>query len=121
MGQRGGLRADFDDRSHQPREQIDAVDRLVHQGPAAIEFPGPPPRPAVVVRLRAPPGYNGVAEHQSTKSLLLNQVMHLAGDRIEAVLANDSQLHAGLLLHPQHLLNRLAADIHWFLDDHMPP
>src|SRR5260370_32463214 len=47
--------------------------------------------------------------------------MHLAGDRVEAMLANDGQLHAGLLLHAQHLLNRRATDLHRFLDDHMPP
>src|SRR5258708_791924 len=97
------------------------MDRLVHEHTATIKFPGTAPCATVVVRLRAPPGYNGVAKHQPAKSLLLNQVMHLASDRVEAVLANDGQLHTGLLLHPQHLLNRCAPDLHRFLDDHMPP
>ena len=43
------LAADLDHRAHQPGEQIDAVDRLVHQRAAAVELPGAAPGAAVVV------------------------------------------------------------------------
>ncbi len=115
------VRVDAPDWSHQPLQQINGVDRLIHEHAATIKFPGTAPFATVVIRLRAPPGHSGVAKHQSTKSLLLYQVIHLAGGRIEAVLADDGQLHAGLLLHAQHLRNRRATDLHRFLDDHMPP
>src|SRR6266516_1272403 len=95
------------------------MDRLVHQYSATIQLPGPAPCSTVVVRLGTPPGYQGVAEYQSAKSLRLNQIMELDGVRIEAMLADDGQLHTSLLLHPQHLCNRRTSDLQRFLNDHI--
>src|SRR5881275_2694957 len=83
------VRDDALDRTHQPLQQINGMDRLVHQDAATIQFPGPAPCSTVVVCLLTPPGYKRVAKYQSAKSLLLNQIMHLDGVWIKAVLAND--------------------------------
>ena len=37
VGQRRGEAADVRDRPHHPQQQIDVVDGLVHQRPAAVE------------------------------------------------------------------------------------
>ena len=55
---------DLHDRAHQPGEQIDAVNGLVHQRAAAVEFPGAAPGAAVVVGLRAKPLHVGIAQRQ---------------------------------------------------------
>ena len=68
VGQRGRVRGHFDDRAHQPGEQIDAVNRLVHQRAAAVEFPRAAPLAAVVILLRAKPLHVGIAERQACRS-----------------------------------------------------
>ena len=52
------------DVAHQPLEQVDVVDRLVHQGTAAVEVPGPAPAARVVIRLGPPPLDVRVAQGQ---------------------------------------------------------
>ena len=39
MSQRGGMGRDLPHRPHEPSQQVDAVDRLVHQRSAAVKFP----------------------------------------------------------------------------------
>ena len=68
VGQQGRPAADLDHRAHQPGEQIDAVDGLVHQGAAAVEFPRAAPRAAVVVGLGAIPLDDGVAEGEPAEA-----------------------------------------------------
>ena len=55
VGERGGLGLDFRDRAHQPAQQVDGMDRLIHQRATAVEFPGAAPRAAIVILLRAIP------------------------------------------------------------------
>src|SRR2546421_8119009 len=84
------VRADALDRTHQPLQQINGMDRLVHQYAAPIQLPGPAPCSTVIVRLRTPPGDKGVAQDQSAKCLRLHQIMHLDGVRIKAMLAETA-------------------------------
>ncbi len=53
VGQRGGEAGDVRDRTHQPEQEIDIVDRLIHQGAAAVERLRALPAALVVVRLAA--------------------------------------------------------------------
>ena len=63
----GGQGLDRVDVAHQPVEQVDVVDRLVHQGAAAVEVPGPAPAAGVVVLLGPPPLDVGVAQGQAAE------------------------------------------------------
>src|SRR5258708_38052714 len=58
-------------RPHQPLQQINRVDALVHQDAATIQLPGAAPRPAVVILLTAPPGNLRAAQYQPAKRALL--------------------------------------------------
>ena len=68
VGQQARVGRDLDDRAHQPGEQVDAVDGLVHQRAAAVELPGAAPGAAVVIRLRAIPLHIGVAEREPAEA-----------------------------------------------------
>src|SRR5260370_30697949 len=102
MCQRVGIGVNAPDRAHKPLKEIDRVDRLVHQDASAVKSPGTPPGAAVVVCLRAPPRYDDVAEHQSSKSLFLKQVVHLKAGGIEALLAYVSKRDMVFLLAMPH-------------------
>ena len=67
VGQRGGQGRDRVDVAHQPVEQVDVVDRLVHERAAAVELPGPAPAAGVVVLLGPPPLDVGVAQGQAAE------------------------------------------------------
>ena len=60
-------------------EQIDAVDGLVHQGPAAVEFPGAAPRAAVVIGLAAKPLHVGVAQREPAEPPAVDGPLQFAG------------------------------------------
>ena len=55
------------DVAHQPGEQVDIVDRLVHEGAAAVEVPGSSPAAGVVVLLGPPPLHVGVAQGEAAE------------------------------------------------------
>src|SRR5260370_30787060 len=107
------------DWPQQPLQQINRVDPLIQQDAATIQCPGAAPGPAIVVLLRAPPGNLRVAKHQSAKRMLLHQLIHLPGGRVEAMLADDGHLDATLLLDAQHLLDGPVAHLHRLFDDDM--
>ena len=87
-------RADFDDRPHQPGEQIDAVNRLVHQRAAAVERPGAAPRPAVVVLLRAKPFHVGIADREPAEAAGVDRALQLARRLVKARWKDRRQLDA---------------------------
>ncbi len=74
MSQRGEPSGQVLDGSHQPAQQIDAVNGLVHQRSAAVEFPGAAPGTAVVILLRAIPLHVGIADRQSTETALIDRL-----------------------------------------------
>jgi hypothetical protein len=51
--------------------------------------------------------------------MLLYQLEHVPGRRVEAMLADDGHLDATLVLDAQHLLDGLMADLHRLFDDDM--
>ncbi len=65
MRQKPGIGADLDHRTHNPLQQINRMDRLVHQRATAIERPCPAPCSGVIVGLRAPPAYLGCTDGQT--------------------------------------------------------
>jgi hypothetical protein len=94
VGERGGEGADFDNRTHQPSEQIDTVDGLVHEGAAAVESPGSAPGPAVIILLRAEPLDVGVANGESAEAAGVNGAFQFVGGVVEAGLKNRGKLDA---------------------------
>ena len=83
VGQQPGPRPDLDDRPHQPREEIDAVDGLDHQRPAAIEFPGAAPGAAVIIILGAMPLYDGVAERKPAEAATVDRPLQFQARLVE--------------------------------------
>ena len=76
VGERGGVGLHFDHGAHEPGEQVDGVDGLVHEGAAAVEGPGAAPGAAVVVLLRAVPLHVGVAEREPAEAAGVDGLLH---------------------------------------------
>src|SRR5215208_2844351 len=55
VGEQACVGCYFDHGTHQPLQEVDAMDGLVDQNSPTVEFPGPAPAARVVVRLRPPP------------------------------------------------------------------
>jgi hypothetical protein len=53
--------------AHQPVEQVDIVNGLVHERAAAVEVPGAPPAARIVVLLGSPPLHVRVAQRQAAE------------------------------------------------------
>ena len=112
-------RRDFGHRAHQPGQQIDAVDRLVHQGAAAVQFPGAAPGAAVVVLLGAVPLDVRVADCQSAEAALvdglLDQLRRFVKPRGKDRGQHDARLVAGV----DDLVAAFERDLQRLLDDHV--
>ena len=119
MGQPRGLGPDLDHGSHQPGEQIDAVNGLVHEGPAAVEFPGAAPRAAVVIGLAAIPLHVGVAEGQPPEASAVDRPLQLLAGVVEPRgedgREHDARTAAGL----DDLVAAAERDLQRLLDDHV--
>ena len=81
VSQSGRHGTDFGNVSHQPVEQIDVMNGLIHIGAAPIQIPGPAPAcfygsfgpfglRTVVIGLRTPPFDEGVGQGQLSKAAL---------------------------------------------------
>src|SRR5437660_972579 len=68
MGKRGSKAGDVRNRTHEPEEQIDIVNGLIHERPSAVERFGTFPAAFVVIRLGPPPFTSRLTERQSTES-----------------------------------------------------
>ena len=55
------------DVAHQPVEEIDVVNRLVHERPAAVEIPGAPPAARIIILLGSPPFDVGIPQGQAAE------------------------------------------------------
>ena len=76
-------RTHFGDRAHEPRQEVDTVDRLIHQCTATVELPRPAPGTTVVILLRAVPLDVGVATGQGPKTVAIDGPLHLEARSVE--------------------------------------
>src|SRR5215831_3015659 len=65
VGERGSESRNLPHWAHHPQEQIDIVNRLIHQRSTAVERSCPFPAAFIVVGLRPPPLTRGLAQRQS--------------------------------------------------------
>ena len=79
VSENGGGGLYFGNGSHQPGEQVNGVDRLVHQCPTPIEFPSAPPGTTVVVLLCSEPFDVGISEGQPAETSRIDRLFHLEG------------------------------------------
>ena len=105
------------DAADEVLEDVDGVDALVHQGAAAVEVPGAAPVAGVVVLLGAPPLYVGVGEDDLAELAGVDGFLDELGGGVEAVLADDGELLAGLFLGGDHAIAGFEGDFHGLFDD----
>src|SRR5829696_2300240 len=95
VGEQSGVCGHFHDGTHQPLQEVDAMDSLVDQDSPAVQLPGSAPAARVVIGLGAPPpdlrGSRGEAAEPSSFYGLVNGL----GGCVEAVLAYDGNPPAG--------------------------
>src|SRR5947209_6897591 len=75
VGERRGQPADVRHGAHHPQQQIDVVNRLVHQRPAAVERLRALPAAFIVVRLRPPPLARRLTEGEPAETALRDRVL----------------------------------------------
>src|SRR5207244_8064310 len=72
--------------------KIHVVDRLIHEGPAAVEGPRPFPAAFVIVGLRAPPFTRGLRQRKSAKATGVHGSLERLVGVAEARRENRAQL-----------------------------
>ena len=97
MGQKPGDRGQLLHRPHQPEEQVDRVDRLIHQRAAAVERPGAAPAAAVVILLGPVPFDDGVPQSQLAEPLRVDRLFQLGAGRVEAARKDGREGHSRLV------------------------
>src|SRR5438874_13796724 len=75
MGEGGSESGNAVNRPHEPLQQIDVMDGLVHERAAAIEGLGAFPATFVVILLRAPPFDRGFGEPQPAEAPLIHGLL----------------------------------------------
>ena len=104
------------DRSHEPRQHVDVVGRLIHED-AAVVRPRAAPRLRVVVGLVAGPPQPHGAQHQTPEPTLVQRLAGLDDRRVVAILVDDEQLHAVQVARLDHPIGVLEPERHRLLDD----
>jgi hypothetical protein len=107
------------DVAGQPEEHVDVVDRLVDEGPAAVERPGAAPCRAVVVLGRPPPLHGHAPQHQVTESSASHRGPHRRRMRLESSLVDDAEGDPGALAGVDHLVGAPQAHLDRLLDEHV--
>jgi hypothetical protein len=116
MGQGGGVGEDLGGNAHHGDEQVDGVDRLVHDHPAAVHGPGAAPASGVVVRLPSPPGCGRDSGGQAPEVAGLDGRDDLLGRAVEAVLRDDGDLLPRRPLRSDDAVGRVQGDANGLLD-----
>ena len=119
VGQAIGVRSQFDDRAGQPLQQVDLVDRLVHQRAAAVEFPRAAPAAGIVVGLRAVPGDQRVADGQFAEAFLVQRGADGLRSAGRARLEHAAECHAIFLAGGDQGVAALECDFHRLFADHV--
>ena len=80
VGEGAGETGDFRDVPHEPLQQIDIMNRLIHVSSAAVELPSAAPSAAVVILLCAPPLDVRIPQSEPAESPFVDRRFeHLAG------------------------------------------
>ncbi len=117
VGQRAGEGGHFGDLAHEPLQEIDIVDRLVHVGAAAVEFPCAAPSAVIVIFLRPPPFDVRVSEGELAESPFVDGFFERAIGRAEARRKDRAQLDGVFLARGDQLVAAGQRDFERLFDD----
>jgi hypothetical protein len=99
--------------------EIQLVDRLVNQDPAALLIPGTPPGVHGII-LRAPPAQDSERPQNGLADLaLIYGLFHTLHRLVAAALADDGQLDTGLISRLYHAVAVLNPEGHRLFDQHV--
>lgn len=113
------VRGDLRHRAHEPRQQVNAVNRLIHQRTTPVKLPSPSPRSAVVVGLRAIPLHIGIADGQSAKAIFVDRLLNQLGGLVKTRWKNRRKYNTSFLARLDDLVAPLQSDLERLLDDNV--
>ena len=119
VGQSRRLGHDRLDVAHQPVQEVDVVDRLVHECPAAVEVPGAPPAARVVILLGSPPLHVGVSQGQAAESATCDGLLEANVGRREPRREDRAEANAGRFAGLDDRVAPRQRDLQRLLDDHV--
>jgi hypothetical protein len=99
------------DRPHKPEKQIDLVNALVHEHPAAVQLARSAPRPAFIVFLASKPFDVRVAKDKAPKTSFRKGLLDLLRTVSETVLENAGKPDAGPVRRSNDLVNTFGSDL----------
>src|SRR5579884_339451 len=105
-------------RPDHPLQQVDDMDRLIHQY-SAVEGLGSAPCAAVIVALGPPPRHVGHRQDDASQSPTLDEAVQGADTGLEASLAYHGELHPCAVLSLEHAVDVSSSECHWLLYDDM--
>ena len=95
------------------------MDRLVHQGTAAVEGLGALPASGTVIGVVAPPRHVTGRHGERAESAGGRGLMHSAHDGIKPLGEDRAQVHARLVGERDHTIDALHRNLERLLADHM--
>lgn len=107
------------DGAGEPKHEVEGVDALVHEGPAAVEGAGAAPAARVIIFLGAEPGDAGLHTEDPAKGALFDEAVHAQAGGVETVLGDDADLAAAGLLRGEDAVAGGGSGVHGFFDKHM--
>ena len=130
MPQSSRHRVNFCHVSHQPVQQVDIMNRLIHIGPAPIQIPGPAPTGfhgrlgpfrlwPVIIRLCSPPFDKRVTQGQFSKSSFRDRLFQGNISGTESRLKNRAEQHTIPFAGLQNRVTAFQGNFHRFFHDHM--
>ena len=119
VGQQSGEASDMGGRPHHPKEQIDVVNGLVHEGAAAVEGHGSPPTSLVVILLGPPPFASRLAQRQSSEPASIDGSFESAIGIGETGGENRAQLDPIAFARLNNAVTAFQGDFKRFLDNDM--
>jgi len=101
-----------------PLEGVDPVDRLVHQGPSAVEGFGALPAARTVIGVVPPPGHVACGHGEPAKPASRRRGVHGLDDRVEPLREDRPERHAPLGGRRDHPVDPLERDLERLFADH---
>jgi len=115
-----GDRADRLDAAHEPRQQVDLVDRLVHQR-AAVHVPGATPAGRVVVGLRAKPLLGRISQHGGPEFAAVDGLLCPPVRAVEPLLEDAGEGDTRPIARLDRPVHPVGVDVQWLLAEHVRP
>ena len=104
-------------RPRNPLEAVDAVDRLIHQRPAAVEGPGALPASGAVVGVVPPPGHVAGGHGELTKPAGGGRRVHGLDHRVEPLREDRAKRHVLPRGGCDQAVDPPEGDLEWLLAD----